>query len=125
MKKTLYVVKLNQNMKKYLTFANTTQRPALASQGNFELSVFFNSEEDAEKAIEAYLSHPFCKMTINNRKFILIEPIEAEYDNEIFPFTQVMQIVNNDKVYTLVSVYIEYNGFNGFGFICPNSYKNL
>lgn len=117
----LFLVKLNQNLDKYLTFANTDHTPALACQGDLNKAIFFTSEESAEKAIEAYLSHPSCKMTIANRKFISIESIEATDTFNKFPFTTKVSY-NND---TLVCVYINYNGFTDFGFVSLNTYSSL
>jgi len=130
MTKTVYAIKLNQNLKKYLTFANTKTNPAIASQEKFDLCVLFDSTEEAEKAIEAYLSHPQCKMSIENRKFITIDPIEISFETDRFPFTNRYNIVDTnllvDKDNSVFSrVFIDYNGFRSYGYICSRAYSNL
>ena len=130
MTKTLYAAKLNKNLSKYLAFTNTKNTPATASQDILDYAIFFETEDRAASAVEAYLNSPVCKMSIENRKFISVVGYEFSYDFNKFPMTTNYHMVDTTVLkdsnnYTFIPVYIEYGDFSGTGFISFNAYKKL
>ena len=130
MNKTFYVARLNKNMGKYLAFTNTKNTPATASQAALDYAIFFETEDLATSAVEAYLNSPNCKMSKENTKFISVVPVDFECDFKTFPFssyyvmkdTSELKNADNNRI---SSVFIKYEGFEGRGFICTKAYKDL
>lgn len=129
MRKTFYCVKLNQRDNRYLSAANITQRPATLAQSNFDYALFFESEDLAASAIEAYLSSPNCKMLKGNSKFITVEPYEFDFDMVTFPFTNKFIIVKTDGLKAsngvFRSVYLKYGTFEHFVLCSTDVYHAL
>ena len=136
MKKTilLYTPKLNQSVGTYLAFANVSNDGiATANQKPLDYAAFFVSSADAEKAVDAYLYHPSCKMAKSNRKFITIEPYEfeigAHYDGR-FPFTSAVHLTDSSKLKNdhntmFRPILLEYGTYVGIAFVCADAYKSL
>lgn len=129
MRKTFYCVKLNQKAGRYLSAANIKQRPATLSQSDFDYALFFETEDLAASAIEAYLSSPNCKMLKSNSKFISVEPYEFDYDMITFPFTNKFIMVNTDQLKAsngvFRSVYLKYGEFEHFVLLSADVYHTL
>ena len=130
MKKTFYAAKLNKSMDKYLAFTNTKNVPATASQDSLDYAIFFETEDRAASAVEAYLTSPVCKMSKENRKFITIEAFEFNYGFDKLPMTDKYTMIDTaglkDKDNCVISsVHIEYNGFSGRGFASRKAYAKL
>lgn len=130
MTKTFYAAKLNKSMGKYLAFTNTKNSPATASQDVLDYAIFFETEDRATSAVEAYLNSPVCKMSKENKKFISIEPFDFEYEFNVFPMTDKYIMLDTTKLkdsknYVFNSFHIEYGNFSGRGYICAKAYKKL
>lgn len=130
MDKTLYAIKLNQNLNKYLACTNTTVKPSAFKQDIFDYAILFDFKEDTSDAIEAYMSSPTCKMTKANEKFITIEEVEVEYQFSKFPiirnyYIKDTSLLNNKDYNVFNRVYIEFNGFKGYAYICTRAYSQL
>lgn len=128
--KTFYAARLNQNLGKYLAFTNIKNTPATASQAILDYAVFFETEDLATSAIEAYLNSPNCKMAKENNKFISVVPIKFEYDFKTFPFSSYYKMIDTTglkdaKNNCISGVHLEYNGFFGRCFICTRAYSCL
>lgn len=130
MTRTLYAAKLNKNLSRYLAFTNINNRPATASQDFLDFAIFFDSEDRAASAVEAYLNSPICKMSKENVKFITIEPFDFDCEFDTFPMTNRYVMLNtinlvDSKNYVFNRVYLEYEGFKGFGYMCTRAYRTL
>ena len=129
MRKTFYCVKLNQSAGRYLSAANISKRPATLAQSDFDYALFFETEDLAASAIDAYLSSPNCKMSKDNVKFISVEPFEFDYDNVTFPFTNKFILVKTDKLKAsngvFRSVYLKYGEFEHFVLLSTDVYHAL
>lgn len=130
MTKTFYAAKLNKSMNKYLAVTNINNVPTTASQDALDYAIFFETEDQAASAIEAYLNHPSCKMSKENRKFISVEPFEFEFVLTRFPFTNQFTIVDSSGLkdstnFIFKGVTLEYGDFTGHVYICSKAYKEL
>ena len=129
MRKTFYCVKLNQKAGRYLSAANITQRPATLAQSDFDYALFFESEDLAASAVNAYLSSPNCKMLKGNAKFISVEPVEFEFETVQFPFTNKFKLINTEYLKAsnnvVRSVYLKYGEFEHFVLLNADVYHAL
>lgn len=129
MRKTFYCVKLNQKAGRYLSAANIKQRPATLAQSDFDYALFFESEDLAASAVNAYLSSPNCKMLKGNAKFISVEPVEFEFETVQFPFTNKFKLINTEYLKAsnnvFRSVYLKYGEFEHFVLLNADVYHAL
>ena len=129
MRKTFYCVKLNQKAGRYLSAANIKQRPATLAQSDFDYALFFESEDLAASAVNAYLSSPNCKMLKSNVKFISVEPVEFEFETVQFPFTNKFKLINTEYLKAsnnvFRSVYLKYGEFEHFVLLNADVYHAL
>ena len=129
MRKTFYCVKLNQKAGRYLSAANIKQRPATLTQSDFDYALFFESEDLAASAVNAYLSSPNCKMLKSNVKFISVEPVEFEFETIQFPFTNKFKLINTEYLKAsnnvFRSVYLKYGEFEHFVLLNADVYHAL
>lgn len=129
MRKTFYCVKLNQKAGRYLSAANIKQRPATLAQSDFDYALFFESEDLAASAVNAYLSSPNCKMLKSNVKFISVEPVEFEFETIQFPFTNKFKLINTEYLKAsnniFRSVYLKYGEFEHFVLLNADVYHAL
>ena len=129
MRKTFYCVKLNQKAGRYLSAANIKQRPATLAQSDFDYALFFESEDLAASAVNAYLSSPNCKMLKSNAKFISVEPVEFEFETVQFPFTNKFKLINTEYLKAsnnvFRSVYLKYGEFEHFVLLNADVYHAL
>ena len=132
MEKTFYCVKLNQSAGKYLSAANTSKRPATLAQSGFDYALFFETEDLAASAIDAYLSSPNCKMSKNNQKFITIDAYKFDIEFKAFPFTNKFYIKKQledgtwertGQVFKIV--YLNYGNFEHTVFCSTDAYIAL
>lgn len=130
MVKTLFAVKLNKNLSKFLAFTNINNSPATASQSTLDFAVFFETREDASNAITAYLNSPNCKMSKDNAKFISIESFDFECAIKDFPFSGKYTIIKKESLMhpdqnNFNNVYLEYEDFKCNCYINRAAYRRL